>query len=37
MTVSYNPKDLHHRGYAVKKVNSEELGLAVVNMLDPPR
>lgn len=37
MTVSYNPKALHYTGYTVKKVNSEEFRLAVVNTLDPPR
>lgn len=37
MTVSYYPKDLHYPGYAAKKVNIEELRLALVNTLDLPR
>lgn len=37
MKVSYNLKDLHHTEYAVKKVTSEQLRLAAVSRLHPPR
>lgn len=37
MTVRYNLKDLHYTEHAVKKVTSEQLRLAAVSGLHPPR